>query len=142
MRDSTFESRARSWVVAPIVLCLTALALIAATEQARAGVAYFCPTGLGAVTIAANSRCVGAYDSGLDQVRSTLTNGSGVSHCAVSKGQSDGLGPNVIPSVCNTLHEATTNCIGLAASYPVQINQSASPHSYFGTKAFYPDCLS
>ena len=78
--------------------------------------------------------------STLKAVLWSLTNGSGVEHCAVAKWNADGSGSNAIPAQCGTGHLQITPCVSPREAYAKGINRSASPHYYNGEGAWGTSC--
>jgi hypothetical protein len=118
------------------VLWAGALAL---PNDANAGFNSFCYANGNSILVGPQGYCVGNGYSALRQVRWSLTNGSGVSHCALSKFQSDGGGSNAHqPLMCGTYQHQYSECavFPYGTLYPKGTNESNSSHYYYGTAAY------
>lgn len=112
----------------------------AATPESHAGFSRFCPAGPGSQLLGPDGYCMSARFYTLRAVLFSLTNGSGVKHCALAKWYADGSGSNAIPASCTTGHLAITDCYSRREAYAKGTNESASPHYYNGEGAWGDSC--
>jgi hypothetical protein len=114
------------------------------SAHAYTGYSYFCPTNTTGTfqykLVNGNRRCVSALFRGVTGVQFYTKNGPGVYHCAGAKTNSDGSGSNAIPFVCTSERLAWTGFYQCRAGYATGLNESSSPHYFYGVANWDTAC--